>query len=201
MLGQTAVIIAVRTGPARQAQDALRFAGADLAATDVRGWTVLDHARARTDPSRTQVIEYLQANVPAESEGCEARRRRLNRSSPIPTDHDRPLAVSDGGRALPFRPAGDRLAPVAYHAVFHPERLPRPRAGASLAFGSRHDDHHCRSGPRMTACSRLLRRGGGARAPSTWTARMGSGDHDADRGGRASGEADLASGSGSRTSG
>ncbi|MDE0889968.1 MAG: hypothetical protein OSA40_10965, partial [Phycisphaerales bacterium] len=41
-------------------------AGADLSIKDVRGWTVLDHARARTDPNRTQVIEFLEASVPAE---------------------------------------------------------------------------------------------------------------------------------------
>ena len=65
MLGQTAVMIASAQGPLDKLK-MLSDSGADLAVTDVRGWTVLDHARARTDPSRTEVIEFLEANVPDE---------------------------------------------------------------------------------------------------------------------------------------
>jgi len=41
-------------------------AGADLSVRDLRGWTVLDHARARTDAERGAVIEYLEGAVPDE---------------------------------------------------------------------------------------------------------------------------------------
>ena len=41
-------------------------AGADLSVRDLRGWTVLDHARSRTDSERTEVIEYLEGAVPDE---------------------------------------------------------------------------------------------------------------------------------------
>lgn len=65
MLGQTAVIIAAASAPVDKLQ-ALVEAGADLSARDTRGWSVLDHARARTDANRTAVVEFLTAKVPAE---------------------------------------------------------------------------------------------------------------------------------------
>jgi ankyrin repeat protein len=65
MLGQTAMIIAAASAPVDKLQ-ALVDAGADLGARDTRGWSVLDHARARTDANRTAVIEFLTAAVPAE---------------------------------------------------------------------------------------------------------------------------------------
>lgn len=65
MLGQTAVIIAAASAPVDKIQ-ALVDAGASLNVRDTRGWSVLDHARARTDANRTAVIEFLTAKVPAE---------------------------------------------------------------------------------------------------------------------------------------
>ncbi len=63
MLGQTAAIIAAASAPLPKLQ-ALVDAGADLGARDTRGWSVLDHARARTDPNRTAVIEFLTEKAP-----------------------------------------------------------------------------------------------------------------------------------------
>ena len=65
MLGQTAVMIAASQGSLEKIK-MLTDSGADLSVKDVRGWTVLDHARARVDANRTTVIEFLEANVPAE---------------------------------------------------------------------------------------------------------------------------------------
>ncbi len=65
MLGQTAMIIAASSAPVDKLQ-ALVDAGADLGARDTRGWSVLDHARARTDANRAAVIEFLTEKAPAE---------------------------------------------------------------------------------------------------------------------------------------
>jgi len=65
MLGQTAMIIAASSAPVDKLQ-ALVEAGADLGVRDTRGWSVLDHARARTDANRAAVIEFLTENAPAE---------------------------------------------------------------------------------------------------------------------------------------
>ncbi len=64
LLGQTALIIACSSGSLDSIR-ALVDGGADLKAKDTRGWTVLDHARARTDPSRGDVIEFLNTVAPA----------------------------------------------------------------------------------------------------------------------------------------
>jgi len=45
--------------------ETLRKADADLAATDVKGWNALDHARNRVDADREKVIAYLEPIVPA----------------------------------------------------------------------------------------------------------------------------------------
>lgn len=65
LLGQSAVIIASSAAPVEKIQ-LLVEAGADLSVRDARGWSVLDHARARTDSNRTSVIEFLEANTPVE---------------------------------------------------------------------------------------------------------------------------------------
>ena len=64
LLGQTALIIACSSGSLDSIR-ALVDGGADLKAKDTRGWTVLDHARARTDPRRGDVIEFLNTVAPA----------------------------------------------------------------------------------------------------------------------------------------
>lgn len=64
MLGQTAAMIAAASAPVAKLQ-ALVEAGADLGVRDTRGWSVLDHARARTDANRTAVIEFLEEKAPA----------------------------------------------------------------------------------------------------------------------------------------
>lgn len=64
MLGQTAAMIAAASAPVAKLQ-ALVDAGADLGVRDTRGWSVLDHARARTDANRTAVIEFLEEKAPA----------------------------------------------------------------------------------------------------------------------------------------
>ena len=64
LLGQSAVIIACSSAPVEKIQ-ILVDAGADLESRDARGWSVLDHARARTDSNRGAVIEFLEATVPA----------------------------------------------------------------------------------------------------------------------------------------
>jgi ankyrin repeat protein len=63
LLGQSAVIIAASAAPVEKIA-MLVDAGADLGIRDTRNWSVLDHARARTDSNRTAVIEYLEAKVP-----------------------------------------------------------------------------------------------------------------------------------------
>ena len=65
LLGQSAVIIASSAAPVEKIE-LLVEAGADLSIRDARGWSVLDHARARTDPNRNSVIEFLEANAPDE---------------------------------------------------------------------------------------------------------------------------------------
>ncbi len=65
MLGQTAMIIAASSAPVDKLR-ALVEAGADLGVRDTRGWSVLDHARARTDANRAAVIEFLTEKAPAE---------------------------------------------------------------------------------------------------------------------------------------
>lgn len=65
MLGQTAAVIAAAQGRLEKVK-MLGDAGADLSVRDLRGWTVLDHARSRTDSERTEVIEYLEGAVPDE---------------------------------------------------------------------------------------------------------------------------------------
>ena len=64
MLGQTALIIACSSGRLDTIQTLVE-GGADLGAKDTRGWTVLDHAHARTDADRAAVIAYLDRNAPA----------------------------------------------------------------------------------------------------------------------------------------
>ena len=63
MLGQTALIIACGSGNLESIKTLVE-GGADLNAKDTRGWTVLDHAHARTDPNRAAVIAYLDAAAP-----------------------------------------------------------------------------------------------------------------------------------------
>jgi len=63
MLGQTALVIACGSGNLDTIK-ALVSGGADLGAKDTRGWTVLDHAHARTDPNRNAVITYLEEVAP-----------------------------------------------------------------------------------------------------------------------------------------
>ncbi|MCP4836561.1 MAG: ankyrin repeat domain-containing protein, partial [Phycisphaera sp.] len=63
LLGQSAVIIAANSAPVEKIA-MLVDAGADLGVRDTRQWSVLDHARARTDEDRAAVLEYLEANVP-----------------------------------------------------------------------------------------------------------------------------------------
>jgi hypothetical protein len=43
----------------------LKAAKADLAATDVKGWNALDHARNRVDSEKDKVVAYLEPIVPA----------------------------------------------------------------------------------------------------------------------------------------
>ena len=64
LLGQSAVIIAASSAPVEKIK-LLVDAGADLGVRDTRQWSVLDHAKARTDAARTEVLEYLVANAPA----------------------------------------------------------------------------------------------------------------------------------------
>ena len=64
LLGQSAVIIAASSAPVEKIK-LLVDAGADLGVRDTRQWSVLDHAKARTDAARTEVLEYLEANAPA----------------------------------------------------------------------------------------------------------------------------------------
>jgi ankyrin repeat protein len=64
LLGQSAVIIACSAAPVEKIQ-LLVDAGVNLESRDARGWSVLDHARARTDSNRGAVIEFLEATVPA----------------------------------------------------------------------------------------------------------------------------------------
>ncbi len=65
LLGQSALIIAAGSAPVEKIS-LLVDAGADLGHRDTRNWSVLDHARARTDQNRTAVVEYLESKVPAD---------------------------------------------------------------------------------------------------------------------------------------
>ena len=63
-LGHTATMIAAETAPLAKVRMIVE-AGPDLTAKDIRGWTVLDYAKTRTDPNRAQVIEYIESVMPA----------------------------------------------------------------------------------------------------------------------------------------
>ena len=60
--GETALIIAASSAPKDKIQ-MLVDAGADLQVRDIRQWSVLDHAQARTDRNRAAVIAYFRGRM------------------------------------------------------------------------------------------------------------------------------------------
>ena len=65
LLGQTALIIAASSATPDKIM-MLVEAGADVQTRDTRQWSVLDHAKARTDKNRGAVIEYFEKVMPTE---------------------------------------------------------------------------------------------------------------------------------------
>jgi ankyrin repeat protein len=62
-LGHTATMIAAQSAPIEKVR-MLVEAGPDLSLKDIRGWTVMDYAKTRTDPNRAEVIEYIESIMP-----------------------------------------------------------------------------------------------------------------------------------------
>ena len=62
LLGQSALHIAASSAPLEKIQ-MLVEAGANVQSRDTRQWSVLDHAKARTDPNRAAVIEYFESKM------------------------------------------------------------------------------------------------------------------------------------------
>ena len=62
LLGQTALLIAASSATPEKIK-LLVDAGADLQTRDTRQWSVLDHAQARTDQNRAEVIAYFQEKM------------------------------------------------------------------------------------------------------------------------------------------
>ena len=62
-LGHTATMIAAGSAPIEKVR-MLVEAGPDLTLKDIRGWTIMDWAKTRTDPNRAQVIEYIESIMP-----------------------------------------------------------------------------------------------------------------------------------------